>query len=161
MTTETFQFEKQKVIQALRFHFISRKEIRYLLILLNVFVLVSAGLYFFKKITPFTFLAGSFLWMLMMGVLWFILPRIIYNKTSAFRESLQAVIDEKGIMIRNDRGSNQWGWAKFSGWMESPHFFHFYFSSRSFFIIPKSAFNDEDVDHLRKQCREKLGKPSN
>ena len=38
-------YDKPKVIQALRYHFISRKEIRILLIAVNVFAVISAVLF--------------------------------------------------------------------------------------------------------------------
>jgi hypothetical protein len=55
MTSNTFEYHKQKVIQALRYHFISRKEIKVMMVLVNVFAILSAGLFFFKKISPLAF----------------------------------------------------------------------------------------------------------
>jgi hypothetical protein len=54
-----FGYEKPKVMQALRYHFISRPEIRIMLILVNVFAIASITLYAFKKVTPLAFLVGS------------------------------------------------------------------------------------------------------
>jgi hypothetical protein len=34
--------------------------------------------------------------------------------------------------------------------MESPHFFHIYFNPRSFFLIPKDAFDADEIDQARK-----------
>jgi hypothetical protein len=42
-------YNKPKVIQALRYHFISRPEVRILLILVNVFGVGSAALFTFAK----------------------------------------------------------------------------------------------------------------
>ena len=57
-----FGYEKKQVIQALRYHFISRPEIRIMLIVVNVFALASIILYAMQKITPVAFLVGSGLW---------------------------------------------------------------------------------------------------
>ena len=46
-----FEYEKGQVLQALRYHFISRPEIRIMIILVNVFALASLVLYAMKKIT--------------------------------------------------------------------------------------------------------------
>ena len=54
-----FGYEKGQVIQALRYHFISRQEIRIMLILVNVFALASVTLYALGKITPMAFFMGS------------------------------------------------------------------------------------------------------
>ena len=72
-------------MQALRYHFISRLEIRTMLILVNVFALASVTLYAFGKITAFAFLVGSVLWIVLMISFWFILPgtRPIGNKINS------------------------------------------------------------------------------
>ena len=56
-----FGYNKKQVIQALRYHFISRREIRIMLILVNVFAIVSIALYAFGKVTAMAFLTASFL----------------------------------------------------------------------------------------------------
>src|SRR5262245_47241677 len=71
MTSEFFTYNKGKVIQALRYHFITRREIRIMMILVNVFALLSAGLFFFKKISPLAFLVSSLLWFMLMITFWF------------------------------------------------------------------------------------------
>jgi hypothetical protein len=42
--------------------------------------------------------------------------------------------------------------------MESPHFFHLYFNARSFFIVPKEAFHDDEINAARKLLATKIGK---
>ena len=68
-----FGYDKKQVLQALRYHFLSRPEIKILLILVNVFAIVSAGLFFFKKISPLAFLISSVLWFVLMIVFWFLM----------------------------------------------------------------------------------------
>lgn len=150
MLSSTFSYNKNKVIQALRYHFISRREIKILMIFVNVFAIGSAALFFFKQITPLAFLISSLLWFALMIVFWFLLPRIIYKKERTFKDSFRASIDETGFGIQNDRGSRSWQWKEFSEWMESPHFFHLYFNSRSFFIIPKEAFEGDEEHAARR-----------
>ena len=45
MTIE-FSYNKQQVLQALRYHFLGRPEIRIMIIVVNVFALISAALFF-------------------------------------------------------------------------------------------------------------------
>ena len=158
MTTQPFVFNKPKVIQALRYHFISRKEIKIMMILVNVFALVSASLYFFKKITPMAFMLSSLLWFLMMLVFWFLLPRMIYNKSASFKDTFSITINEDYFMLSHEKASKQFAWRDFSSWMESPHFFHLYINERSFFLIPKDAFiNDQEVE-ARSTFKQKIRK---
>ena len=158
MTSQYFSYNKAKVIQALRYHFISRREIKILMILINVFALLSAGLFFFKKISPLAFLISSALWFSMMILFWFLLPLVIYKRAQTFRDSFKASLDHTEFTIENERGSRSWPWSEFSTWMESPHFYHLYFNSRSFFIIPKDAFEDDAVHEARNILREKIVK---
>ncbi|MEP7256332.1 MAG: YcxB family protein [Ferruginibacter sp.] len=158
MTSEFFTYNKQKVIQALRYHFITRKEIKIMMILVNVFAILSAGLFFFKKISPYAFLLSSSLWFMLMIVFWFLLPYMIYRKADTFKDRFQAKLSDDEFRIENDRGGRSWGWTEFSTWIESPHFFHLYFNSRSFFIVPKEAFEGDAVNEARKILKMKIVK---
>jgi hypothetical protein len=150
MVSSYFTYSKPKVIQALRYHFISRKEIKVLMVMVNVFAILTAGLFFFKKISPLAFLISSLLWFILMILFWYLLPNIIYKRASTFRDRFRAILSSTDFTIENDRGSRGWEWESFSGWMESPHFFHLYFNTTSFFIIPKEAFEGDDVYEARK-----------
>lgn len=129
-----------------------------MMVLVNVFAILSAALFFFKKISPFAFLSSSLLWFLMMIVFWFLLPTVIYRKAKTFKDSFRAILSEDEFAIQNERGGRSWKWKDFSTWMESPHFFHLYFNSRSFFIIPKDAFEGDDEHAARKILALKIKK---
>lgn len=158
MTSAYFNYDKRKVIQALRFHFISRKEIKVLMILVNVFALLSAGLFFFKKISPLAFLLSSALWFMMMILFWFLLPTVIYKKANTFKDRFKVSLNEEEFRLENERGSRSWNWNEMSTWLETPHFFHLYFNARSFFIIPKDAFEGDEVHEARKIIKRNVGK---
>lgn len=149
MTSNHFTYHKAKVIQALRYHFISRKEIKLLLIFINVFSILAAGLFYFKKIGPKPFLLSACLWFGIMVVFWFLMPQLIYRRTSTFKDSFTAGLDNEGLELENERGSKKWNWTEFSTWIESPHFFHFYFNPNSFFILPKEAFDGDKESEAR------------
>lgn len=150
MVSAYFTYHKAKVIQALRYHFISRREIKLMMIIVNLFALLSAGLFFFKKISPVAFLLSSALWFAMMLMFWFLLPLVIYKRASTFRDRFQVSMDDQGFTLRNERGSRTWQWSELSSWLETPHFYHLYFNPRSFFIIPKEAFAGDEVHEARK-----------
>ncbi|HMX81508.1 MAG TPA: YcxB family protein, partial [Ferruginibacter sp.] len=92
MTSEFFTYDKKKVIQALRYHFITRREIRVMMILINVFALLSAALFFFKRISPYAFLISSLLWIMLMLTFWFILPYTVYRRADTFRDRFRALL---------------------------------------------------------------------
>ena len=121
-----------------------------MMILVNVFAILSALLFYFHKITALAFLVSSFLWFVMMILFWFLLPNMIYKRSATFRDRFRISLTEQGLGIENDRGSQSWSWKTFSGWMETPFFFHLYFNSRSFFIFPKEAFPGDEEHAARK-----------
>ena len=152
-----FGYEKSQVMQALRYHFISRREIRLVLILVNVFALASLTLYLLKKITPNAFMIGSLLWVILMVSLWFILPSMVYRRTGTFKDNFSMSFEEEGFTLAHERGSRSWPWKALSTFMESPHFFHLYFDSRSFLLVPKSRCRDKDeIFELRQLLKAKV-----
>lgn len=120
-----------------------------MIILVNVFAILSAALFFFKKISPLAFLVSSVLWFTLMIAFWFILPYSIYKKAATFKDGFTVTLQDQHLYLENDRGSKSWPWTAFSSVIESPHFFHLYFDSRSFFLIPKSAFEGDDLHTAR------------
>jgi hypothetical protein len=156
MTSSIFAYDKLKTIQALRYHFISRKEIKYLMIIVNLCAIISASLFFFKKILLLAFLFSSLLWFVMMILFWFLLPRMIYAKTASFKDNFKVELNQTTFSLIHEKADKSWPWSAFSTWMESPHFFHIYFNSRSFFLIPKEAFDDDGVDQTRKLIKENI-----
>ena len=143
-----FGYDKKQVIQALRYHFFTRPEIKVLFIFVNVFAIFSAVLFFLKKIQTMSFLIFSTLWFLLMLVLWRLLPSGIYKRAHTFRDNFSMSISEEEVVLMTERGQKAWHWKDFSSFMESPHFFHLYFDSRSFFLVPKDAF--ENITELQK-----------
>ena len=156
MTSQYFTYEKGKVIQALRYHFITRKEIKVFMVVVNLFALISAALFFLKKISPYAFLIGSVLWLVMMLLFWFIMPYAVYRKTKTFRDTFRITLGEDEFTLQNERGSRSWSWNELTTWLESPHFYHLYFNPRSFLIIPKNSFMEDEVNEVRKILRKSI-----
>jgi hypothetical protein len=152
-------YKKPQVLQALRYHFISRREIKLMMILVNVFALLAAGLFFFKLITPLPFLMSSVLWLSMMAAFWIWLPMLVYRRSRTFKDSFFINIDENHLTIETENTNKVWAWREFSSLIETPGFFHLYFDSRSFFLIPKDAFaSSDDIHQARQMMRNKISK---
>jgi hypothetical protein len=115
-------------------------------------------LFFFKKISPIAFLVSSVLWFGLMITFWYLLPITIYKKSITFKDRFKATFGKEEFTIENERGSRSWAWKEFSTSLESPHFFHLYFNTRSFFIVPKEAFLEEELNEARKLLAAKIGK---
>ena len=154
----SFSYNKIKTLQGLRYHFISRIEIKVMMILVNVFAIASAILFYTKKIRPESFLLGSCIWVFMMLAVWYILPYSIYRKSNTFKESFIIYLNDYNINLESERGSVSWEWSKFQRFIETPHFFHLYFNAKSFFLIPKDDIGIEMQHEIRALFNRKIGK---
>jgi hypothetical protein len=147
----SFGYDKRQVIQALRYHFISRSEIRIMLILVNVFAITSLVLYLLKKISPAAFLMGSFLWVVLMISFWYILPVLVYRKSVTFKHEFSMSFSDNSFSLEHGNGSKTWQWSSLVNYLESPNFFHLYFDPRSFLLVPKDGCRDRDEIHSLRQ----------
>lgn len=152
-----FGYEKKQVLDALRNHFFSRPEIRLMVILVNVFAILSAVLFYFNKIQPISFLAFSLMWFLLWLTIRIFLPLSIYKRSQTFKDEFILEMQETGIELMTERGVQHWEWKRFSTFKETNYFFHLYFDSRSFFLVPKDAFNDlPDLQWARQLLKDKI-----
>jgi len=157
--TVHFGYDKKQVIQALRYHFLMRPEIKILLVLINVFAIVSAVLFAIKRIQPISFLIFSLLWFVLMLIIWRILPGSIYRRSLTFRDEFIMHFQDDLVVLETEKGSQGWPWKKFSHFVESPYFFHLYFNPRAFFLVPKDSFKDiTELQEARELLREKISK---
>jgi hypothetical protein len=157
--TVAIDYNKPQVIQALRYHFVYKKELRIMIILVNVFAILSLVLYLMHKITPVAFLLNALLWMGLMLSIWFILPIVVYRRTETFRNKFSMDFDEDSFTLRYKKGRRIWAYTTLQQFKETPHFFLLYFDNRTFFLVPKNGFKMiDDVGKLRKMLREKIRK---
>ncbi len=154
----SFNYNKRKVIQGLRLHFVSLKEIKWLMILINVFVIFSAVLLYTKKIRPEPFLLGTFIWLIILVSVWFIMPQMVFRKSETFKNKFSAFVSESALRIESEQSYVSWQWNEFSSFFEGPHFFHLYFNKKSFFLIPKEDITDDIRHELRALLNEKIKK---
>ena len=154
-----FGYDKKQVIQALRYHFLNRPEIKILLIIVNVFAITSAVLFYLNIIQALSFLIFSMLWFVLMLVIWRLLPGSIYKRSATFRDRFSMSFEENQVVLETERGSKGWPWKSFSHFIESPYFFHLYFDARSFFLVPKDSFQDiTEIQLARQLLRSKIVK---
>jgi hypothetical protein len=129
------------------------------MILVNVFALFAAVLYAFKLISPLPFLMSSVLWISMMAAFWVWLPAMIYRKSKTFKDVFTVNIEAQHFFIDTAGGQKSWAWREFSSYYETPGFFHLYFDGKSFFLLPKDVFPDQDsLDEARRILKENIRK---
>jgi hypothetical protein len=154
----TFSYNKKKVMQALRYHFIAQKEIRILFIVIIVFDLISGILYFAGKIRPDPFLLGAFIWFFFLISFWFLMPGIVYKRSVTFKQKFTIYFQPAYVALENPKGRIDWEWSRFMNYFESPNFFHLYFSTKSFFLVPKDTLDANEQLQLRSLISDHLAK---
>jgi hypothetical protein len=157
--TIQFGYDKKQVLDGLRGHFFSRPEIRTLVILINVFAILSAILFALKKIQAAPFLLFSILWFFLWVSIRRLLPLSIYKKSATFQDTFILSLEDKGIFLETQKGGQWWLWETFSGFKETAYFFHVYFDARSFFLIPKDSFKDiTEIQAARQLLKDRIRK---
>lgn len=143
----------------MRGHFFSRPEIKILSIIINVFAILSAILFYFKRIQALPFLLFSVLWFLLWISVRRLLPLSIYKKSATFQDTFILNLGDQGIMLETKKGTQVWQWGVFSGFKETAYFFHLYFDARSFFLIPKDSFRDiTEIQAARQLLKDRIGR---
>jgi hypothetical protein len=156
MTVE-INYNKPLVIQALRYHFVYKKELRIMIILVNVFAILSLVLFLMHKITPVAFLLNALLWIGLMISIWFILPNVVYRRNETFRNQFTMDFDEESFTLKHNMGRRIWAYTTLQNFKETPHFFLLYFDDRTFFLVPKDGFKKiDDIINLRNRLKEKV-----
>ena len=152
-----FEYNKEDVIKGLRYHFISKSEIKILIILINLFAIVSVLLFFMGKLQAEKLTLFSLLWFVTMLCVWFLLPKSVYKNTATFKDEIVATFTDNNLVLDTHKGSKSIPWNSFTHIKESPEFFYLYMNARSFFLIPKAAtHNDATVPQLRKFITEHI-----
>ena len=151
----SISYKKDAVLQALRYHFIKQAEIKSLMVIVNVYAIVTAVLLFMKKIRPEPFLLGSLLWIVLMIFFWYVLPNMFYKKTALFKQNWEFTFNTTEARLIGALGEASWDWSSVTHYFESPEFFHFYFSPKSFFLIPKLNISIEDQHEIRGLLKDK------
>jgi hypothetical protein len=82
----------------------------------------------------------------------------VYRKAATFRDHFTMSFEAESFSLGNERGSRSWEWKAVSSYLETPNFFHLYFTSTSFFLVPKIAFTDDERTEMRGLLRDKVRK---
>jgi hypothetical protein len=146
-----FGYEKGQVIQALRYHFISRREIRIMIILVNVCAVLLLIAYILGYLKPANYLTFSLLWIVLMVCFWFLFPYSTYSKTIMFKHKYSMTFTDENFSLEQGGRGKSWKWASLKNYLESPYFFHLYFDSKTFLLVPKDSCKDIDEVHALRQ----------
>src|SRR5690242_9180394 len=154
----SFQYSKPEVIDALRFHFLNRGEIRLFRGVLFVLLAFAAFSYWGGFVSFPVVVAIVLMLMLLVLAFWYILPFSIYKKAATFKEFIKLQYDEEGVVIGTHIGERRLSWGSFNNIVETRSFFYLYRDKKSFFLIPTNAFrSDSDRQDFSDLLKSKFG----
>ncbi len=154
--TVQFGYNKKEVLDGLRGHFIGRPEIRILIIVINVFALLSFFLLVFKKIPSIPFLIFAFLWFTLWISIRWLLPLSIYKRSATFKDNFVLSLTDQGVLLKTKKGNQLWRWEDFSAFKETIYFFHVYFNPPFLLYDPERLLKDiTEIQAARKLLERK------
>ncbi|RAJ04016.1 YcxB-like protein [Chitinophaga skermanii] len=138
-----FTYNKQDVINALRFHFWHRGEIRVLRITFLVLAILTIAGYMTEYVNLNALVMIMTMVVVLYGGIYFLLPISTYNKAATFKDSIHLRWNENGILITTNKSERVQEWKRFKHVIETKTFFYLYRDAKSFFLIPTNAFESE------------------
>ncbi|GAA4304319.1 YcxB family protein [Compostibacter hankyongensis] len=138
-----FRYQKAEVINALRFHFLNRAEIRLFRIALFVLLGIAVLGYFLHMVSLPVVVAIALMLAVLLLAFWYLLPLSIYRKAATFKEFIRLQYNEDGVTIGTHVGERSLSWRSFNSVVETATFHYLYRDKKSFFLVPAQAFRDE------------------
>ncbi|MGX5818476.1 YcxB family protein [Chitinophaga lutea] len=115
-----------------------------------VILLIATVIGYLFHVVNFNALLGIAIMMAIVGwAFWYLLPVSTYNKAATFRDNIRLRYNEEGMAIATQQGAGERAvsWKNFSEVIETNSFFYLYRDKRSFFLIPASAFPNDEERH--------------
>ncbi|MCL6523994.1 MAG: YcxB family protein [Thermoflavifilum sp.] len=151
-----FTYDRHSVINALRYHFMSRGEIKFMRITLMVLFGIAVIGNLFGYVS-FGAVFGIFMMILiLLLIFWYWLPVLTYNKSATFKDNIRLQLEDQGIAIATQRGEHMISWKSFHNVVETSDYIYLYRNTRSFFIIPLNAFKEEERQAFRQLLHQKF-----
>ncbi|HEY0273561.1 MAG TPA: YcxB family protein [Chitinophaga sp.] len=141
-----FSYKKNEVLNALRYHFLHRGEVKVFQITLLIFILFTITGYWFHVVNRNALAGVTGMTLLIAWSFWYLLPISTYNKAATFQDNIRLRVNEEGMTITTGQGGDRsLGWQRFSQVVETPKFIYLYRDKKSFFLIPLSAFQTAEA----------------
>lgn len=140
-----FSYNREDVLNALRYHFMQRVETKVFRNTLFILLAITLAGYTFKIVTIGALIGIAAMILLIALVFWYLLPVSIYNKAATFKDNIHLRYSEEGIVIstRTSEFQRELSWSNFTQVVEAKNFFFLYRGKKNFFLVPTSAFETE------------------
>ena len=140
-----FSYNKEDVLNALRYHFMQQGETKVFRNTLFILLAFAIAGYTFRVVTVGALMGIAAMILLIALVFWYLLPVSIYNKAATFKDDIHLRYSDEGIIIstRTSEHQRELSWSNFTKVIEAKNFFFLYRGKKNFFLVPTSAFETE------------------
>ncbi|HEU4553341.1 MAG TPA: YcxB family protein [Chitinophaga sp.] len=140
-----FSYNKEDVLNALRYHFMQRGEVKVYRTTLAILLLVTLLGYLFHLVNFSALIGIVAMVAIIVWAFWYLLPLSTYNKAATFKDEIKLLYSEEGLFIstRSSEHQRQLYWNHFTRLVETRKFFFLYRDKKSFLLIPTSAFEND------------------
>lgn len=142
----SFRYSKADVVRAMRAHYSSVLRVKLDGVL--TILLLGTGLYCLRVpdlrwFGIFGVVASSVL-LVMLGCAFTVLPNLAVNWQPKYRDDYSLVFSNDGIHFRTAHIDSQLQWSLYTRALVDAHSYLLYYGSRTFTIIPKRVFRDQE-----------------
>ena len=119
-----FSYNKEEVLNALRYHFLQRGEIKVFRNTLFILLAFTLAGFAYRLVTVGALICIASMVVLIVLVFWYMLPVSIYNKANTFKDDIHLNYSEEGITIstRSSEVEKQLSWKNFTQLVEAKNF---------------------------------------
>ncbi len=142
----SFRYSEEDVVRAMRAHFASTLRLRVDAVV--AVLLLAAGIYWLRNpdlewFAIFCFVASGVL-LLIPAAAFLLIPRLAFRGQGKYRDDYSLTFSDNGIHFRTVHIDSQLQWSLYTHALVNAHSYLLYYGSRTFSIIPKRVFRDQE-----------------
>jgi hypothetical protein len=141
----SFRYVESDYVRALRADYADR--LRLWLDICVIVVVGAAGIYLWPSLSGKVFLGVSVAFAAMLLAAFFVIPPLIFRRQPQFRDDYSLTFSPEGIHFQTVHINSKLTWGLYSRAMVDAHSYMLYYGSRTFTVIPKRVFqNNQQQD---------------
>jgi uncharacterized membrane protein YcfT len=138
----SFRYSESDYVRALRAHYADR--LRLWLDICVVVLVGAAGIYLWPSLSSKVFLGVSIAFAVILFAAFFVIPPLIFRREPKFRDEYSLTFSQEGIYFRTAHINSHLAWDLYSRALVDAHSYLLYYGSRTFTVIPKRVFQNNE-----------------
>ena len=136
----SFRYSEIDYVRALRAHYADR--LRLWLDICAAVAVGAAGIYLWPSLSSKVFLGASIAFAVILLAAFFVIPPLIFRREPKFRDKYSLTFSPEGIHFQTAHIDSHLAWDLYSRALVDAHSYVLYYGSRTFTVIPKRVFQN-------------------